>query len=144
MERKENSTYPENRKPYRGPKNHAPRGTSAPTLHPTTKDIAWAAGIIEGEGSVCKAKKCHFGQGIKLTVVQKDDWILRKLRDLFGGSLAYQNAAHDAYKKGPTRLPIWRISGVRAFGLTMTIFQFMSPRRQEQFRSVWGKRMEAA
>ena len=137
MERKENSTYPENRKPYRGPKNHPPRSSSAPTLHPTAKDIAWAAGIIEGEGSVWKAPKCHFGQGIKLTVVQKDAWILEKLRNLFGGKVGSQKSTYGP----PSRLPKWAISGPRAYGLTMTIYQFMSPRRQEQFRSVWAERM---
>lgn len=144
MERKEGSTYPENRTPYRGPKKHAPRVASAATLHPTSQDIAWAAGIIEGEGSVCKAKKCHYGKGIKLSVVQKDPWLLHKLRDLFGGTVGLNVANKDGYTGKHNVIPVWRISGSRAFGLMMTIYKFMSPRRQEQFRTAWGERMEAA
>lgn len=55
MKRKENSTYPESRTPYRGPKNHVPRVTSAPLEQATPLDLAWFAGIFEGEGGICKA-----------------------------------------------------------------------------------------
>ncbi len=54
-----------------------------PTLHPNLKDIYWAAGIYEGEGSAHSDK----ASGSHITIVQKDDWILNKLKTLFGGSV---------------------------------------------------------
>jgi hypothetical protein len=49
---------------------------------PSDLDIAWAAGIYEGEGSCIKS-----GNSFGVSVAQKDPEILYRLRDLFGGSV---------------------------------------------------------
>jgi hypothetical protein len=76
------------------------------------RDIAWAAGVFEGEGSINRHN---------LRVAQKDHWLLVKLQALFGGSV-YPRAACSE----------WHLSGSRARGFALTIFSFMSPRRKAQ------------
>lgn len=144
MERKPNSTYPENRKSFRGPRIHKPRESSAPTEQPTPLDLAWFAGLFEGEGGICKAKKCHYGQGIKLTITQKDEWVIARLRALFGGSITGQRQrqmTHNGYEWMQS-LAKWTLSGQRAFALTQTVFHLMSPRRREQFEKAWAARLD--
>ena len=101
----------------------------APTQHPTSLDIAWAARIYEGEGccKLTKAKKANgqiAGSSIYVSVAQKDTWILVRLKTLFGGSIGKGNQVCSA----------WRLSGARARGFMYTIFAWLSPRRREQFK----------
>jgi hypothetical protein len=93
-----------------------------PKVHPTIKDIYWAAGIYEGEGT-CKHKP-----GTLVSVSQKDTWILLKLKELFGGTVS----VHDKVKKSSH----WQISGPRARGFLMTIYSLLSPHRQARIREV--------
>jgi hypothetical protein len=91
------------------------------TEHPSTRDIAWAAGIFEGEGSVSSARSCI------LAIEQKDPWILWRLKALFGGNV---------YRRSTKEIWGWQVSGARARGFMMTIFVFLSPRRKEQIKTV--------
>jgi hypothetical protein len=55
------------------------------TKVPTALDIAWAAGIYEGEGT---CRNCsHTNRGFMVGIVQKDPELLYWLRDWFGGSI---------------------------------------------------------
>jgi hypothetical protein len=90
----------------------------APSLRPTTSDIAWAAGVYEAEGH-CRR------MGADICVSQKDPWILFRLRDLFGGSVGKPGAKDQRY---------WYLAGPRALGFVFTIFQFLSPWRREQIK----------
>jgi hypothetical protein len=86
--------------------------------HPSLLDIAWAAGVYEGEGTC--------GRNSEVSVTQKDRWILERLQYLFGGHIC---------KSGPSRTcSLWQISGSRGRGFLMTIFSFLSPRRKAQAR----------
>jgi len=86
-------------------------------------DIAWAAGIYEGEGCCNKDGALH--------VAQKDPWLLLRLQAFFGGSVTET--------KGK-RCGVWLVSGARARGFAMTIYSLLSPRRQAQIRrSTIGK-----
>jgi hypothetical protein len=96
----------------------------APTEWPTTHDIAWAAGIYEGEGSCFPNSNT-----ISLVVPQKDTWILERFRALFGGSIGL-NRTTGVYR--------WTVSGARARGLAMTIYGLLSPRRQQQIRKAYS------
>ena len=102
-----------------------------PTEHPTILDIAWAAGIYEGEGCCCKTIK---GTSV-VTVSQKHRWLTDKLRDLFGGTVRlYRNnglAKGDIYR--------WHVSGTRARGFLLTSYQFLSPHRQAQALKALGR-----
>ena len=91
------------------------------TEHPTLMQIAWAAGIYEGEGSCCRMSKTsqqvHLGQ--------KDRWVVDRFRALFGGSIHEREMNGDPFYD-------WHIHGARARGFLMTMFTFLSPRRQDQ------------
>jgi hypothetical protein len=100
----------------RGMRRMAPRLCA--TIHPSTLDIAWAAGVYEGEGH------CTRSAGA-VSVSQKDTWILERLRVLFGGSIMSGSNGHAS---------LWHISGPRACGFIYTIFSYLSPRRREQAR----------
>jgi len=115
--------------------------------HPTTLDIAWAAGIFEGEGS-CRAKitdRGYIGSAIVI-VNQKKPWILQRLQALFGGTLRYRD--RSKYNSIPqflegrqiihSELWDWRISGARARGFIMTIYKFLSPHRKAQIEKTLG------
>lgn len=84
------------------------------TRHPTLMEIAWAAGIYEGEGSAGYSG---------ISVGQRDRWILDKYQMLFGGHVKYDPKVEMHY---------WRASGTRARGFLMTIYSFLSPWRQAQ------------
>ena len=85
---------------------------------PMAQDIAWAAGIYEGEGA------CSKKQALAI-VAQKDPWLLYKMQRLFGGSIAPR-------KKAQFRIYNWCVTGSRARGFLMTIYRFLSPRRKAQ------------
>jgi hypothetical protein len=108
----------------------------AATEHPTVRVIAWAAGFYEGEGS-CQgvigtlqkhSTRCHIGQ--------KNRWPLDRMVALFGGRISEGSCNNAPFYD-------WQISGARARGFLMTIYSFLSPRRQEQVRAAVGMR-EAA
>ena len=89
-------------------------------------DIAWAAGIYEGEGDVSQTQKLF-----RIAVNQKDPWILHRLRTLFGGSV--KKYVTRGYLKH-CEFYRWCLHGPRARGFAMTIWHFLSPRRKGQIR----------
>lgn len=110
----------------------------APVLHPTTKDIAWAAGVYEGEGYVAVLHSNGKNKHALVSVDQKDEWLCTRLRDLFGGSVK----PHYTKANSPTNPELrrvyyrWMLSSARALGFVQTIYTFLSPRRQLQVRNV--------
>jgi hypothetical protein len=107
--------------PMRGPLGWEKPGRKA-TETPSLLDIAWAAGVFEGEG-------CCTDQH-QAVVVQKDTWLLYKLQALFGGKVSLN------YWNGCSR---WVLTGSRARGFLMTVFSFLSPKRKMQVLSFIGK-----
>ena len=101
-------------------RNHLNNPITKPTVHPTSIDIAWAAGIYEGEGC---CNKTSLGT-MRVIIGQKDFYILDKLKSLFGGSVS----------KTKQNFHVWNLYSVRARGFLMTVFMFLSPRRREQIR----------
>jgi len=97
------------------------------SIKPTSTDIAWAAGIYEGEGTCGR-----HNDSTQTSVAQKDNWILYKLKSFFGGSVIY-------YKKYKQHR--WRLSGARSRGFLMTIYTFLSPRRKTQILFAFGKKI---
>jgi hypothetical protein len=120
------------------PKIAPTRGRSdprlAPTEHPNSLDIAWAAGIFEGEGSCCLQR-----YGFFIALFQKERWLLDRLRALFGGSVndGYQGAG--SFNAGEP-IAHWQLSGARARGFVMTIYKFLSPHRKERIREALAPR----
>jgi len=98
--------------------------TPRAAVHPTMMDIAWAAGIFEGEGTTRQTPG-----STQTTVGQSDRWILERFQLLFGGQI------YGPFNTGPiSRSKQWRwvVYGARARGFLLTMFSFLSPRRQEQ------------
>lgn len=112
-----------------------------PSLHPTTIDIVWAAGLFEGEGSVCKtgATKKYPGKfTTQVKIYQKDRWVLDKCRELFGGSVLTRTQKGSKLCPQSGEISSWQISGPRGRGFIMTIYKFLSPRRKEQAKIALG------
>ena len=94
-------------------------------------DIAWAAGIWEGEGSLRRAIYTAEAQIIgkqnrtfRVSVVQKDREILYRLKEKFGGQISPAESGCSQ----------WNVSGAAARGFLMTIYSFLSKRRKEQVK----------
>ncbi len=104
----------------------------APTTHPALTDIAWAAGIVEGEGCVTKQK---YGVGVRVS--QKEPWILYRLQALFGGSIGKQKQHHSNTFSAGSVLGTWNLQGPRARGLLMTIYKWLSPHRRAQVQAAF-------
>ncbi len=92
-----------------------------PDLTPTEKarpnDFRWAAGFFEAEGTIGKLSN--------IIISQKNPWALKRLRALFGGSISLPRG-NPAYQ--------WHISGPRARGFIVSIYEELSSRRQKQVR----------
>jgi hypothetical protein len=91
------------------------------TKVPTAIDIAWSAGIYEGEGT---CRLCGKGKrGFMISIVQKDPELLYRMRDWFGGSIG------PLTKSGCYTLSI---CGDRARLFAGLIYGFMTARRKAQ------------
>jgi hypothetical protein len=113
-------------KRQRGPLGRV-RNELAAQETPTPCDLAWAAGIYEGEGA---CSDLH-----AVSVTQKDTWLLYRLKSKFGGKVALN------YSNGCSR---WVATGSRARGFLMTIFLFLSPKRKLQALSFLGQTRSGA
>jgi len=93
--------------------------THEPTKVPTPIEIAWAAGVYEGEGCCqnynAKNRRCT------ARVTQKDPELLYRLRDWFGGSVVKQG-----------HCMAWLACGDRSRYFLALIYPFMTARRKEQ------------
>jgi hypothetical protein len=93
------------------------------TKVPTDRDIAWAAGIYEGEG--CCRLCGHNKRSFMASVAQKDPEILHRLRDWFGGNVR-------SGRCGEFSIHNWDICGDRARIFMALIYEFMTVRRKVQ------------
>lgn len=98
--------------------------------HPSVLDIAWAAGFYEGEGNVFKNNSVGVG------IAQVKPWALQRLVTLFGGRISNENTYKSGRYKGRERARVWTVTGPRARGFLMTIYKFLSPRRQARIKEV--------
>lgn len=96
--------------------------TDQPEESPSTHEIAWAAGIIEADG--CFTHKNHGDLGVQVS--QKEPWLVHELNRLFGGRIKDTGVGGNYWE--------WRLSGARARGMAMTVYQFMSPQEQSKVR----------
>ena len=98
------------------------------TISPSLQDIAWAAGFIEGEGSFTRRNRRGLSMSVSVGQVNKEP--VQRLLGLFGGSLTVEN------RKPPNAPEFWRwqAHGARGRGVAMTVYPFLSAKRQEQVR----------
>ena len=113
----------------KGPKPGTERpNTKRATLKPTIKDLYWAAGFVEGEGS--------FSSDSRVSVVQVNPEPVERLLALFGGALKqYQKRQGAIHKTPPSPVWTWYASGGRARGIMMTLYPLLSKKRQNQICS---------
>lgn len=90
----------------------------AAAVSPTNLQVALAAGWFEGEGWCSDGSTC-------VQITQKDRWMVDRLLEWFGGAV-WQSKKYPCY--------VWSITGPRARGFLMTIYLFLSPRRQDRVR----------
>lgn len=111
------------------------RRTQRAVLHPTMRDLAWAAGIYEGEGTCVRN-----GKGSSTAVVtQKDRWLLDRFQQLFGGRIYLRTYRRTGYGSSEMASNFrWQINGKRARGFLLTMYTFLSPRRRTQIRRALG------
>src|ERR1043166_2303525 len=107
--------------------------TARATATPSLKDLHWAAGFIEGEGSFVALSSTA-----RVSVEQVNKEPVSKLMALFGGSLRQYHDAHDPtiYKKRRHQTWVWWGTGSRARGVIMTLYPLMSVKRQRQMHRV--------
>lgn len=87
------------------------------------KDIYWAAGFMEGEGSF-RFTKSKSGQ---VSAPQKQSECLERLQSMFGGSIyGPETTGRDIYQ--------WQLNGDKAVGIMMMLFPLMSQKRKAQIK----------
>lgn len=96
-----------------------------PTKTPTDIDVAWSAGVYEGEGTIHEQR--HSSATIQ--VVQKDPEILYRLRDWFGGKVRPLHAKTVPEDK---QCQVWYTCGDKARIMAARIYPFLSARRKSQ------------
>jgi hypothetical protein len=91
---------------------------------------------LEGEGTFSYQKNA--GPQIKVLQVQK--WPLVITQSWFGGKV-FGPYTHTRNATRPNNSPFfeWHTTGPRAIGLMMMVYQFLSPKRQEQIRLILRK-----
>lgn len=111
------------------------RKTTASATHtPTTADLYWAAGFIEGEGSVARIGRKTFGS-VTVSACQVEREPLERLLGMFGGIIDKRKPR--GFKTNKLQ-HVWRVSGSRARGVAMTLYPLLSQRRQGQIRTAFG------
>lgn len=121
---------PEN---MRVPKKKTPQAT----IHPTTADLHWAAGFLEGEGSFSGCMVRHRNgerrtndSRVFASQLRRDP--LEKLAVLFGGPLYFrQNPGNPLSNKG---IWTWSLHGSMARGVMMTLYLLLSQYRRSQIK----------
>lgn len=107
------------------------------THKPSPIDVAWAAGIFEGEGWAGSRSDYLYPRA---AVSQKDPWILHKLRGFFGGSIRQ----HTGSGVNHILMWTWRLDGRRARAFLEQIHFLLSPRRKAQADSALGRATQVA
>jgi len=101
-----------------------------PTRTPSECDIAWMAGIYEGEGCVSGIK----GRTIA-KISQKDPEILYRVREMFGGSIT------EIRKGTKYNCHVWCLYGDVARAMFKLILPYLSTRRKMQVEKAGGLRL---
>lgn len=101
----------------------------AATGSPTIRDLEWAAGFLEGEGSFAYMK----GGTQRVRASQVNSEPLARLKKIFGGSISYE-PSRTQKETGNKKADCfaWAISGARARGVMLTLFPLLSEKRQDQ------------
>lgn len=101
------------------------------TRNPTTAELYWIAGFLEGEGNFrgqgnTPKTKTTWTESVRAVQVNKEPVLL--LQVLLGGTLVHKS------RGGGPRQDVWSwiATGARGRGIMMTLYPLMSERRQQQ------------
>jgi hypothetical protein len=98
---------------------------------PTVKGLVWAAGFLDGEACFTSSKERGRTRA-RIVVTQLERELLNRLKRFFGGTIyprrAQGNQPHDCF--------VWQVAGARARGIAMTLYTWLSARRQAQVRQL--------
>lgn len=102
------------------------------TRIPSDIEIAWAAGVYEGEGSCVRTGPKS--NSFSVTISQKDPELLYRLREMFGGSVFFRY-------QGKQRFTVytWVLCGTRARIFLAAIFPWLTARRKIQIEATSAK-----
>lgn len=101
-----------------------------PKENPTIAELAWAAGIIDGEGCICVYgrpgrinKKGTHALALIVKVVNTDPRMPHKMQEIFGGNLS----TAVERRGNPRRRPVmqWMITGKLAGSLLVAIRPYL-------------------
>ncbi len=101
----------------------------------TTTDIAWGAGLFEGEGYLSLNGSSSITPRTPLLGIgMTDEDVIRKFRDLFvPGVHIYEYQPKNAAYKRSYQI---KVVGKRAVGLMLTFFSFLGSRRRERIKEL--------
>jgi hypothetical protein len=100
------------------------------------KELFWAAGFLEGEGTFG-----DWAKNLRCSAVQVQREPLERLQRLFGGSIGFKRSRNPRHQDQFC----WTVSGHRAAGVMMTAYVLMSLRRKAQIRkglTIWKQRTQ--
>lgn len=101
-----------------------------PSKTPTEIEVAWSAGVFEGEGCIPQRQPgSRKWNAAVATIVQKDPEILYKMRDWFGGRVRFMRSRTIPEDQ---QCFVLEISGNNARLFLARIYRFMSTRRKSQ------------
>lgn len=100
----------------------------------TSIDIAWLAGLVEGEGCISSQKDKY----ISLTIRMSDQDVIYKAASIMGTRVTGPYKTRDNYK------PTWlcQVNGAKAAAWIMTLYALLGSRRKEKAEDVlhlWKK-----
>lgn len=96
-------------------------------------DIAWLAGLLEGEGTFGIQKTGGYKGTIKIGLQMTDKDTVEKASDLLGGTLWGPHGPYGVSKQVTYQTSIF---GTKAASWMMTVYSLMGERRQEKIRSL--------
>lgn len=94
--------------------------------------VAWAAGLFEGEGTIYKRK----GRGVKIRVSMTDKEVVDKFAGIFGISV-YRRC--HAYGKSKEQWEAVTESKTKVNEIVCQMYPFLCRRRREQIENVLGR-----
>ncbi len=91
-------------------------------------DVAWLAGLLEGEGYFCLNR----GRYPRIDLRMTDRDVIEKVAAMWHSGVWEQKPKTERHKT------VWKtdVSGPRAVGLMMTLYLYLGERRQERIRTI--------
>lgn len=107
-------------------------------------DIAWIAGILEGEGSFMLKSKRSYNGTICIGLQMSDFDVMERCSKILNAKLYGPYISSQKKKDGACKKETWMINifGSNAASWMMTVFSFMGERRKEKICSLlehWKK-----